>query len=88
MRKKAEAQELRIYKNHKVKVDPKANGFMHNSRSGIARLYRKKRRSLNENIIKPNVPQSVLDRVPAQFNNPNEKYNSWILKHSYDIEPW
>ncbi len=87
MRKKAEAQELRIYKNHKVKVAPKANGFMNNSRSGIAKLYRKKQRSLNGKIVKPKVHQSVLDRVPDQFNNPNEKYNPWILKHSYDIEP-
>jgi len=84
MRKKAEAHELSIYKNHKVKVEPKANGFMHNSRSGFGKIYRKKQRSTNGNITRPRVHQGVLDR----HNNLDKKYNPWILKHNYDVEPW
>ena len=86
MVKKATAKGLLIYHDHKVKISPNTNGFMHDSRSGLAKLFRKKQRSLNENITKPKIHQSVLDRVPDKFNNKNENYKPWILKHPYDVE--
>ena len=45
MVKKAKADGLKIYSNHKVKVDPKADGVLHDSGSGIARLFTKKQRT-------------------------------------------
>ncbi len=85
MIKEAKDKGLLIYR--KVKMDPNPDGFMHNSRSGFGKFYRKKQRSLKGDITRPRVHQSVLDRVPDQNNNPDKKYNPWILKHNYDVEP-
>jgi len=48
MVKKAKADGLKIYPNHKVTVDRNPDGVLHDSRSGIARLFRKKQRTIEE----------------------------------------
>ena len=84
MVKKAKADGLKIYHNHKVTVDPNADGVLHDSRSGIARLFRKKQRTIDSECGKPKVHQSVLDRA----NNASFNYNPWILNLDHDVEPW
>ena len=90
MIKKAKAHGLLIYPWHKVKLNPDVNGTMHNSRGTIftKTIYRRQQRFINDEIIKPIIHQCVLDRQPDQNNNQENKYNPWILKHDYDIEPW
>jgi len=82
MVKKAEADGLRIYR--RVTVNPNADGVLHDSRSGIARIFRKKQRTLEEGSGKPIVHQSGVDRASNQEND----YNPWILNLEHDVEPW
>ncbi|ATX79029.1 Uncharacterized protein, PA2063/DUF2235 family [Mariprofundus aestuarium] len=93
MVKKATAQGLLIYPKHKVVIKPDSTDWAHNSRAGMASLFRKKQRDfgINGEIIKPVIHQSVLDRklnrVFGQGGDP-EAYEPWILQHDYDVEPW
>lgn len=84
----AVAHGLLIYPRHRVGIAPDANGVMHDSRHGIARLYRKRQRSLGPDIIQPVVHQSVLDRRPDQHNDPARPYQPWILQHEPAVEAW
>lgn len=86
MVKKATAAGLRIFPNHGVTTSPDANGLLHDSRHGIGRLYRKKQRTSDGNIVTLKVHQSALDRS----NNPSRMYNPWILHtdQTLNIEPW
>jgi len=92
MLKEASALGLEIYSDHSVKVDPNADGTMHDSRgSTLTRFYRKKVRSWpTDTHGKPVVHQSVLDRKLNQKNLPNPSYKPWILdgSYNYDVEPW
>ena len=83
IRREAQASGLLIYGNHKVTIDPDANGKMHDSRDGLGRMYRKKPRRLDERIRKARVHQAVLDRAAGSGN----RYQPWILGQAYDIEP-
>jgi len=87
MVKKATARGLLIYPKHKVKTRPDQDGMIHDSRKGMAALFRKKQRELTDEILKPVIHQSVLDRKLDKKNNPG-KYKPWILQHAYDVEPW
>ena len=84
MVKKAKADGLRIYSNHKVTADPNTDGVLHDSGSGIARLFSKKQRRIEEESGKPKVHQSVVDRAGDQ----GKDYNPWILNLDHDVEPW
>ncbi len=78
---------LKIYPDQAVKIDPKANGIMHDSRgTALTRLYRKKVRSWNMGTHgKPTIHQSVLDRTLNKDNEPSPKYTPWILQLE---QPW
>lgn len=88
MLQQATAQGLRIYPRHRVRIAPDANGFMHDSRQGIARLYRQRQRSLGPDIIKPVVHQSVLERQRDRHNDPARPYQPWILHHEHEVAAW
>lgn len=88
MVKKVTPQGLRIYLNHNVRATPNADGHMHDSRDGIGRFYRTAQRKLDPRIVTTRVHQSVLDRKLDKFNDPNSKYDPWILQHSHTVEPW
>jgi len=82
---------LKIYKNHKVKINPNPNGHMHNSRGkGLSRFYRNKVRSwsIDGKPIeeKPIIHPHVLDRQLNENNEAEPTYSSWILGMEYDVE--
>ncbi len=79
-------QGLLLYPRHQQVIKSNADGLMHDSRSGLGRLYRRKRRSWpDERPDLPTVHQSVIDR---QGNRAND-YQPWILTdtEAYDVEP-
>lgn len=82
--RKAVSHGLQIYDRERVEVTPRANGFMHDSRSGVInKLYRKKRREWPEKRSdKPLVHQSVIERAEENA------YQPWILDTHFEIEPW
>ncbi len=82
--RKAVSNGLRIYEKERIDVNPKADGFMHDSRSGgINKLYRKEIRSWPDDRTDiPVVHESVLKR--AQENS----YDPWILDTDYEVERW
>jgi len=86
----AQKHNLQIYHDHKVKIKPDPNGFMHDSRGGlIAKLYRKKTRAWdNATCGRPVIHASVLDRKLNRDNTSIPEYSPWILGYDYDIEPW
>ncbi len=89
MVKKATDAGLLIYKGHRVSINGKADGEMHDSRGTfITKLYRKKTRFWELKDQKPLVHQSVLDRTLNEKNKKNPPYKPWILKHKPDVEPW
>lgn len=85
MVKQATAKGLLIYPGQKVQINPKADEEMENSRSGLARLYRKRQRIVPGNITL-RLHQSVLDRTLDKNNKP-DGYNPWILENEYSVEP-
>jgi uncharacterized protein (DUF2235 family) len=87
MVKKACARGMRLYDNHKVTLAPNANGHMHNSRTGMAKMYRKLERSWQHEGVRPVIHQSVLDRTRDRDNLENG-YSPWILKNDPVTEPW
>ncbi len=90
MTQKAVEKGLLIYPKHKVNINEKADGLMHNSRKkGFAKLYRHKIRSWEKNRQdKPVVHQSVLERKKNTANQNNPPYHPWILDLDYIQEPW
>ncbi len=83
IRREAEASGLLIYGNHKVRLDPDADGKIHDSRDGFGRLYRRSPRRVDQRIRKARVHQAVVDRAARSAN----RYQPWILGQAYDIEP-
>jgi uncharacterized protein (DUF2235 family) len=81
---------LRIYPKHEVETNPKADGFMHNSREGFpSNLYVRKIRTWNtETHGKPVVHESVLLRKLNKQNTNSPQYHPWILDMDYEVEPW
>ena len=80
---------LRIYSQHKVILNPDPNGMMHDSRSGLSRLFRRRVRSWDvETRGKPKVHESLLMRRGDRHNNNSIPYDSWILKMEHEVEPW
>ena len=90
MIEEAKKAGLKIYPKHKVKVQPNANGFMHDSRKGFPNsLYVKKVREWNlETHGKPVVHESVLLRKLNKQNTDSPPYKPWILNIAYEVEPW
>ena len=87
----AEAQRygLRIYPRHKEKINPDPNGMMHDSRSGIGGIYRRRVRSWDsERRGKPTVHGSVLLRKLNRYNRASPPYDPWILKLEHEVEPY
>jgi len=84
---KACARGLRLYDHHQVKINPEANGCMHDSRSGMARMYRRLQRTWAIKDTKPVIHQSVRDRTRDK-NNQQNGYSPWILEHEPVTEPW
>lgn len=82
--RKAVSHGLRIYEKERIELNPRADGFMHDSRSGgINKLYRKEIRSWPDD--RPDVPvvhESVLKRAE------DGSYNPWILEADYKVERW
>ncbi|MCH7574787.1 MAG: DUF2235 domain-containing protein [Candidatus Marinimicrobia bacterium] len=76
---------LLIWDNRDKAVKGDSTGKLHDSRAGWGRMYPKKERRLTEEIIKPVLHQSVIDR----HNNEDMAYDPWIFKVNggYDIEP-
>lgn len=87
MVKKACARGLRLYSNHKVRLSPDANGKMHDSRAGLAGMYRKLERTWPLKGVRPVIHQSVRDRTKDRENRENG-YSPWILEHDPIVEPW
>ena len=81
---------LKIYPKNKVKINPNADGIMHDSRKGFpGYLFRKKIRSWNTSTHdKPVIHQSVLLRKLNKNNTTTPTYKPWIFNLEYDVEPW
>ena len=81
---------LKIYSKNKVKINPDADGIMHDSRKGFPGfLFRKKIRLWNsETHGKPVIHQSVLLRKHNKNNTTTPQYKPWIFNLEYDVEPW
>jgi hypothetical protein len=90
MIEEAKKAGLKIYPKHKVKVQPNADGFMHDSRKGFPNsLYVKKVREWNlKTHGKPVVHESVLLRKLNKQNTDSPLYKTWILNVEYEVESW
>jgi hypothetical protein len=90
MTEEAKKFGLKIYPKNKVKINPDADGFMHDSRKGFPGfLFRKKVRTWNsETHGKPVIHQSVLLRKFNKNNKAVPQYKPWIINLDYDVEPW
>jgi len=89
MVQEAQNYGLRIYPHHKVKRNPDPNGEMHNSRSGLSRLFRRRVRSWDIAVRgKPTVHESVKMRNLNKTNSDASPYEPWILKLEPEVEPW
>ncbi|MDJ0853343.1 MAG: DUF2235 domain-containing protein [Myxococcota bacterium] len=78
---------LELYTHHQQVIKANADGVMHDSRTGLGRLYRRRQRTWPEQRLDlPTVHQSVIDRHTNQVND----YQPWILTETeaYDVEPW
>ncbi len=86
----AKERGLLIWPGNKVPVGPKANGTMHNSRSGFPGvIYRRRERSWNHIMDKkPTVHESVVMRTHNVNNEESPKYYPWILRGDYEVEHW
>ncbi len=84
MCRKAVSHGLRLYDTKRVRTRPKADGFMHDSRSGSLNwLFRKEIRDWPAyRKDRPVVHESVLERAEKT------DYHPWILEKNYKIEPW
>lgn len=65
---------LLINPQHKVPVEPRPDGKIHDSRSGLGRLYLKEQRHAPEEIGVPKVHDSVYQRAESESD-----YRPWIL---------
>ena len=90
MVEEAKQHGLRLYPNHKVKLNTNPNGIMHDSRSGtLTQFYRRMIRCWNsKKRDKPVVHKSVLMRRRNEHNDENPAYDPWILKMDFEEEPW
>jgi uncharacterized protein (DUF2235 family) len=90
MTEEAKRAGLRIYSKHKVKTNPDADGFMHDSLKGFPGfLFRKKTRTWNTKTHgKPVIHESVLLRKLNKENTSHPPYKPWILDLEYEVEPW
>lgn len=81
---------LRIFPKHKVKTNPDADGFMHDSRKGFpGSLFRKSTRTWDtETHGKPVIHESSKLRKLNKQNVAIPKYDPWIFKLDSEIEPW
>lgn len=87
MLQNAQARGLRIHPNHKVKIEPDPNGFMHDSRGKFpASLFRRAERFWPATNGVPVVHTSVLQRNLNPKNDSTPPYNSWILRGKYEVE--
>jgi len=80
----AKQHGLHIYEDHEVKVDPKPNGEMHNSRSGFpGSIFKHKQRSWptgrNDG---PVIHKSVKERTKNPDNEDSPPYKPWIMELS------
>jgi len=92
MVKQATAHGLKLYPEHKVRIDGDPNGMMHDSRGGtFSRYYRHAVRSWDPKTHgRPTIHESVLKRTLNPHNGTNPPYKPWVLDGSldYDVEPW
>lgn len=88
MIQEAKEHGLLIYPSHNVTLNPDPDGLMHDSRSGISRLYRRRIRSWDSERGKPTVHESVTLRTLTRNNDTSAPYTPWILEKDYDLEPW
>lgn len=79
MARHAMARGLLLYHRHRVTGDPKPDGWMHTSRSGIQKLYRRRERSWPFPTA-PKVHPSVVERSKTI-----KRYNPWILQRAFDV---
>ena len=72
----------------RVRCRPNADGHMHNSRSGIRWLFRRRVRRWDRPYA-PTVHASVTLRTLNRSNEEPPEYSPWILNdHHCDVEPW
>ena len=83
----AHDQGLLILPEHPVKLNPDADGHMHDSREGFPGvLYKKRVRSWNSaERGKPTLHQSILVRTVDRDNQP-KPYHTWIAEMDHDVE--
>jgi uncharacterized protein (DUF2235 family) len=82
---KARPNGLRIYTKNNVKIDPDANGTMHDPFDGAMPWRRLKRLWDSEKYGKPKVHNSVFNRSLDNQNKPNSNYDSWIVQIPHDV---
>ena len=89
MASEAQQQGLLILPGDPVKLNPKADGKMHDSREGFSRFLCKKQvRSWDSATRgKPTLHQSILLRTLAQ-DNESKPYHTWVAEMDYDVEEW
>ena len=70
-----------------MKCRPNADGWLHDSRSGVHRLFHRRVRNWNR-PYPPTVHESVKLRRLNRSNETSSKYSPWILNGDYEVEPW
>jgi uncharacterized protein (DUF2235 family) len=79
---------LFIYPRHKVKIQPNANGHMHDPHDGFfKRFFRRKVRSWPvETHGPPTIHRSALERTRNRKNVERPQYNPWIRALQHKVE--
>jgi len=87
MMKNAKSHGLLINERHGVCLVPNFDGWMEDSRSGVSRLYARKRRGWDsETHGNPQIHKSVLERRLNRNNKASPPYSPWILNSDYEVE--
>jgi uncharacterized protein (DUF2235 family) len=82
---KAQANGLKIFPNHNVKIAPDVNGTMHDPFGGLMPWRRKERFWDSKIHSKPQVHNSVFNRSLDKQNKSNSNYEPWIVQIPHDV---
>lgn len=80
---------LLIYPENRVEIEEDPNGWMHDSRAGAKRVYRRRpRRWDGTRSDRPVLHASVLARTRGVRNGEDPPYACWLDEHTPEVEPW
>jgi uncharacterized protein (DUF2235 family) len=77
-----------VYQGHRINIKEDANGYMHDSRAGRWRIYRRAQRAWDTNRLdKPVLHGSVAQRMKDRRNQ-DGPYMPWLKQYTPDSEAW